>query len=126
MTKITIVTHNGDFHTDDIFSVATLALMLGDNIEVRRSVLFNGQEISSYEDLQKVVKGTAKASKKEGKNLKYELTGARKQLSAQKRVERGDSEKWGAALEPAAFLVQDADGEFKEFTSYGKRDRTGK
>ena len=93
----------------------------GNNVEVRRSVLFNGQEITGFEDLQKVVKNTAKVSKKEGKNLKYELTGARKQLSAQKRVERGDSEKWGAALEPAAFLVQDADGEFKEFTSYGRR-----
>jgi uncharacterized UPF0160 family protein len=38
MSKIKIVTHSSKFHTDDIFAVATLMLVLGDeNIEVIRS-----------------------------------------------------------------------------------------
>lgn len=38
MSKIKIVTHNSKFHTDDIFAVATLMLVLGeDNVEVIRS-----------------------------------------------------------------------------------------
>ncbi len=38
MTKIRIVTHSGGFHADDVFGVATLALLLGeDNIEVFRT-----------------------------------------------------------------------------------------
>jgi len=35
MTKI--ITHNGQFHTDDIFAVATLFLILGDEAEVVRT-----------------------------------------------------------------------------------------
>src|SRR3989344_3845760 len=36
--KTTIVTHSGNFHTDDIFAVAVLTLVLGEeNIEVIRS-----------------------------------------------------------------------------------------
>jgi uncharacterized UPF0160 family protein len=38
MSKIKIVTHSSKFHTDDIFAVATLSLVLGEeNIEVIRS-----------------------------------------------------------------------------------------
>ena len=38
MAKIKIVTHNSKFHTDDIFAVATLMIVLGeDNVEVVRS-----------------------------------------------------------------------------------------
>lgn len=38
MTKIKIVTHNGDFHADDVFGVATLLLVLGeDDVEVIRT-----------------------------------------------------------------------------------------
>lgn len=38
MSKVKIVTHNSKFHTDDIFAVATLMLVLGDeNVEVIRS-----------------------------------------------------------------------------------------
>ena len=32
--KVTIVTHSSGFHTDDIFAVATLLLVLGDNADV--------------------------------------------------------------------------------------------
>ncbi len=79
-------------------------------------------EIKSYADLDSVSKATNVADWKEkGGNLRYEMTGARKQGSAQKRVDRGDSEAWGSALEPAAFLVQDEKGEFNRFTSFGRR-----
>lgn len=38
MTKIRIVTHSGGFHTDDVFGVATLVLLLGkENVEILRS-----------------------------------------------------------------------------------------
>ena len=38
MTKIKVVTHSGGFHADDVFGVATLTLLLGEeNIEVVRS-----------------------------------------------------------------------------------------
>ncbi len=38
MTKIRIVTHNAGFHADDVFGVATLMLLLGEeNVEVIRS-----------------------------------------------------------------------------------------
>ncbi len=38
MSKVKIVTHSSKFHTDDIFAVATLSLVLGeDNIEIIRS-----------------------------------------------------------------------------------------
>lgn len=38
MQKVRIVTHNSKFHTDDIFAVATLSLILGEeNIEVIRT-----------------------------------------------------------------------------------------
>ena len=32
--KITIVTHSSSFHTDDVFAVATLLLVLGDGVDV--------------------------------------------------------------------------------------------
>ncbi len=32
--KVTIVTHNAGFHTDDIFAVATLLILLGENVEI--------------------------------------------------------------------------------------------
>ncbi len=92
-----------------------------EDIEVVKSVKFKGQEIKNFADFQKVVKATKGSTRDSQNNLKYELTGARKQQSAQKRIARGDAEKWGAALEPAAFLVQNEDGQFKEFTSYGRR-----
>lgn len=34
MKKIKIVTHNGSFHSDDVFAVATLELMLGPDFEI--------------------------------------------------------------------------------------------
>ncbi len=37
--KIKIVTHDGDFHADDIFAVATLELALGSKVEVIRTRL---------------------------------------------------------------------------------------
>jgi len=38
MTKIKVVTHSGGFHADDVFGVATLMLLLGEeNVEVVRS-----------------------------------------------------------------------------------------
>ncbi|OGE95131.1 MAG: hypothetical protein A3H72_02270 [Candidatus Doudnabacteria bacterium RIFCSPLOWO2_02_FULL_48_8] len=77
--------------------------------------------IKDYGDLQKAIGDTQHASKKSEGNLKYELTGARQQISAQKRVERGNTESWGRAEEPAAYMVQDASGNFTEFTSKGRR-----
>ena len=37
MSKIKIITHNAGFHTDDVFAVATLQLLLGDKTEVIRT-----------------------------------------------------------------------------------------
>ncbi|MDO8564969.1 MAG: MYG1 family protein, partial [bacterium] len=37
MGKKTIVTHEGKFHADDVFAVATLLLALQDEAEVRRT-----------------------------------------------------------------------------------------
>jgi len=82
----------------------------------------NIHSIKNAADITSVSTATNKAEwKEEGGNLHYEMTGARKQQSAQKRVERGDSEAWGSALEPAAFMVQNDQGEFTRFTSYGRR-----
>ncbi|MBI4054294.1 MAG: hypothetical protein HY397_03120 [Candidatus Doudnabacteria bacterium] len=90
----------------------------------------NGQEtgkfheITDFDSLQQAMdktslqKGTAYAS---GNNLRYELAGSLKQVSAQKRLDRGDTEQWGGAFEPAAFMEQDEEGNFARFTSYGKR-----
>ena len=93
----------------------------GKPVEVPVKLEFSGQEITDYASLQKAVETTLGADKsQEGKNLGYELTGKRKQMSAQKRIDRGDTEKWGAAFEPAAFMVQKPDGSFSHFTSYGR------
>jgi hypothetical protein len=53
-------------------------------------------------------------------DLGYELAGARKNMDAQKRKERGSSERWASNIEPAADKVQFANGKFRSFTSYGR------
>ncbi len=53
-------------------------------------------------------------------DLKYELMGARKNMDAQKRKERGNSERWAGSIEPAADTIQYESG-FDQFTSYGRR-----
>jgi hypothetical protein len=103
----------------------------GKAIQVPVELDFKGQKITDFASLDKAMKETIEkkdaqgnvisGSKAEGENLKYELTGARKQQSAQKRMERGDTELWGAAIEPASYMVQDEDTNFSRFTSYGKR-----
>lgn len=37
MNQVKIVTHNGNFHVDDVFAVAALCLLHGDNVEIIRS-----------------------------------------------------------------------------------------
>lgn len=37
MNQVKIVTHNGNFHVDDVFAVASLCLLHNDNVEITRS-----------------------------------------------------------------------------------------
>lgn len=48
MKKYTVVTHNGQFHADDIFAVATLSILLEGNITVLRTRDENVIEKSDY------------------------------------------------------------------------------
>ncbi len=50
--KVTIVTHNSGFHTDDIFAVATLLLVLGESIEVE---IIRSRDMSIIEKADYVV-----------------------------------------------------------------------
>jgi hypothetical protein len=89
---------------------------------------FNGRDIKNFEGLQTAIQATTGKDAKEKvdlrnkqEDLRYEIVGARKNASADKRMMRGDSERWARAMEPAAYMVQNENGEFTRFTSFGKR-----
>ena len=82
-------------------------------------------DIASNADLQRAITATGTkygSPYDHGRqaDLRYELLGARKQMDAQKRKERGNTERWAGAIEPAADTIQFTSG-FKSFTSYGRR-----
>ena len=83
------------------------------------------KDITNFEELQSAMDslgakyGSAYDHGRQA-DLRYELAGARKQMDAQKRKERGSTERWAGAIEPAADTIQFTSG-FKNFTSYGRR-----
>lgn len=92
-------------------------------VKVPAELSFNGQKITDFDSLSKAIEATSVekgASYGSGNNLRYELAGALKAESAEKRIMRGNTEEWGAAFEPAAWMEQTPDG-FTRFTSFGKR-----
>lgn len=93
-------------------------------VKVPAELSFNGKKITDFDLLSEVIEGTSVekgASYGSGNNLRYEMAGALKAKSAEKRIMRGNTEEWGAAFEPAAWMEQDKDGKFTRFTSFGKR-----
>lgn len=80
-----------------------------------------GWRINSLQDFERVLQSTSANDKDTGVKLKYELTGARMAAEANKRIQRGDTEDWGKAIEPAAFLQQNVDGSWGDYTAYGRR-----
>lgn len=73
--KITIVTHNGNFHADDIFAVATLLLVLGEeNVSVVRS---RDESVIKEADYVVDVGGTYDSDKNRFDHHQVEGAGAR-------------------------------------------------
>lgn len=84
--------------------------------------------VKSYDDLQKAIAGTTGKTRKEkrklredGTDIRYNIIGARKSDSADKRMKRGDTERWSKGHEPAAYLVQNEEGKFVRFSSFGAK-----
>jgi hypothetical protein len=83
-------------------------------------------KVQTYDQLQAAIEATTGKDKKEkaafrvaGGDIRYNIIGSRKNQSAEKRMKRGDAERWAKAHEPAAYLVQNEDGKFIRFTSFG-------
>lgn len=76
--------------------------------------------INNIDDFNRVLQNTENEDDTTGRNLQYELVGARMAANINKRVQRGSAELVAGGIEPAAFLQQKGDGKWGGYTSYGR------
>ncbi|TSA46104.1 hypothetical protein D4R52_01150 [bacterium] len=88
-----------------------------------KAVTLNGSPvtINNSADFENALKNTATQDDTSGKNLEYEIVGARMAVNINKRVQRGSAELVAGGIEPAAFLQQKGDGTWGSYTSFGRR-----